>query len=121
MRRLTRTVTVLVAAGALLASAPAALARTSTLTGVVQLQHADARTPGGPAQYFYTLRTTRGMYRLRLAGPKSLTPGSYVRVSGTRRGSLMRVRSVRRVTPGTTATRRLAARAHVLAAPAAPQ
>ncbi|MEA2249124.1 MAG: large repetitive protein, partial [Solirubrobacteraceae bacterium] len=60
-------------------------------------------------------------YRLRLAGPKSLTPGSYVRVSGTRRGSLMRVRSVRRVTPGTTATRRLAARAHVLAAPAAPQ
>jgi fibronectin type 3 domain-containing protein len=121
VRRLTRTLTALLTVGALLALAPAALARTSALTGVVQLQHADARTVGAPAQYSYSLRTTHGLYRLRLAGPSSLTPGSYVRVTGTRRGSLMRVRSVRRVKPASAATRRLAARANLLAAPAAPK
>ncbi len=34
-------------------------AATTTLTGVVQLLHADARTPGAPAQFFYALRHDR--------------------------------------------------------------
>ena len=121
MRWRTRSLAALLVVGAFPGVAPAALARTTSLTGVVQLQHADARTPGAPAQFFYSLRTTHGLYRLRLAGPSSLTPGSYVRVTGTRRGSLLRVRSVRRVRPASAATRRLAARAHVMAAPTSPQ
>ncbi len=44
MRRLTRILAALLAAGALLALAPGALAASTTLTGVVQLLHADAPT-----------------------------------------------------------------------------
>ena len=89
--------------------APAALARTTTLTGVVQLQHVDPKTPSGPVRFVLSLRTTSRSYRLRLAGPKSLAPGSYVRVRGTRRGGLFRVRSARRLPVRTRAARRLVA------------
>ena len=95
--------------------APGALARTSSLTGVVQLQHADARKPGAPNLWSYTLRTARRRYELRLAGPTYLTPGSYVQVRGTRRGGVFRVRSVRRVVAHTSAARRLVRAATVVA------
>jgi hypothetical protein len=123
MRRLTRTLPALLALAALLTVAPAALARTTVLSGVVQLNHGDAKTPGAPARYLYSLRTTTGSVALRLAGPKSLTPGSYVRVRGTRRGALLRVTGVRRVAPPNAAARRLVARTQfaVKAAPASPQ
>ncbi len=123
MRRLTRCLAALVAVAASLAVAPAALARTTVLTGVVQLQHADSKVAGGPSRYSYSLRTSTGAVALRLAGPKSLTPGSYVRVRGTRRGALLRVTGVRRLTPSTTAARRLVTRAApvVKAAPSSPQ
>ena len=65
MRRLTRILAAVLAAGALLALAPGALAASTTLTGVVQLLHADAPTEGAPAQYFYALDTTDGRYRLQ--------------------------------------------------------
>ena len=94
MRRPLRILAALLALAGLLTVAPAALARTTVLSGVVQLQHADAKTPGGPARYLYSLRTTKGSVALRLAGPKSLTPGSYVHVRGTRRGGLLRVTGV---------------------------
>ena len=113
----------LFALAALMTIAPAALARTTVLSGVVQLQHGDAKAPGAPARYVYSLRTTKGSVALRLAGPKSLVPGSYVRVRGTRRGSLLRVTGVRRVAPPNAAARRLVARAQLVvkAAPVSPQ
>jgi hypothetical protein len=120
MQALRRMLAVLAALGVPLAVAPAALARTTTLTGVVQLQHADPKKPGGPGRYLLALRTTTRTYRLRLAGPSSLAPGSYVRVRGTRRGGLFRVRSARRLAVRTRAARSLVRSASLTVAPSSP-
>lgn len=121
MQRLTRTLATLLAVGALLALAPTALAATTTRTGVVQLLHADARTPDAPAQFFYALDTADGLYRLELDGVASLTPSRYVRVTGTLEGTLLHVQSVAPATPATAAARRLAARGQTSLAPSSPQ
>ncbi len=121
MRRLTRILAAVLAAGAVLALAPAALAATTTLTGTVQLLHGDARTAGAPAQFLYALDTADGLYRLELDGPSSLTPSSYVHATGTLDGSLLRVQSVAPATPATAAARQQAARGRVSLAPSSPQ
>ncbi len=121
MRRLTRTLAALLAVGALLALAPTAPAATTTRTGVVQLLHADARTPGAPAQSFYALATTDGLLRLQLDGVSSLTPASYLRVTGTLEGTLLHVESVAPATPASGVARRLAARGQTSLAPSSPQ
>ncbi len=109
-----------VAAALCLAPIASASVRAVTVEGVVQLMHADARVAGAPPTRFLALRTTTGLLTLRVGRGVSVRPGTWMRLTGQRRGTTLRVTAARRSAPRSPRARRLAATTRFAAAPAAP-